>query len=132
MDAKSFQENSKKFDQSSSKYQYRNNTATEKDIRLLHHTLGVAGEAGELVDAVKKHFFYGQELDRENIIEEISDCFWYQSQLLSLLGVSIEECFQINFDKLSKRYAKGYSDQAAKERADKKMEEEDVFIRADD
>ncbi len=32
----------------------------------LHMVLGIAGEAGELVDAIKKATIYGKGLDREN------------------------------------------------------------------
>jgi len=44
---------------------------------LLHGAIGISGEAGELLDAVKKHVFYGKPLDVNNVKEEISDVLWY-------------------------------------------------------
>lgn len=34
---------------------------------------GVSGEAGELLDAVKKSVVYKKPLDRENVVEELGD-----------------------------------------------------------
>ena len=39
--------------------------------RLLHAGIGLSTEAGEFLDALKKHIFYGKELDRVNLKEEI-------------------------------------------------------------
>ena len=38
--------------------------------RLLHAGMGLSTEAGEFLDALKKHIFYGKELDRVNLAEE--------------------------------------------------------------
>lgn len=46
-------------------------------VRLLHAAMGACTESGELMDALKKHFFYGAPLDIPNIIEEIGDLMWY-------------------------------------------------------
>ena len=35
---------------------------------LLHMVVGISGESGELLDAVKKHVIYQKDLDRENLI----------------------------------------------------------------
>src|SRR5690554_4006225 len=47
------------------------------DCNLLHMTCGVSGEAGELLDAIKKHVFYRKPLDMENVIEELGDIEFY-------------------------------------------------------
>lgn len=87
---------------------------------MIHMAVGVSGEAGELLDAVKKHVIYGKELDLENVIEEMGDIEFYLSVLRSLLAVSREEVIKHNMDKLSKRYPKGsYSNEDAINRADK-------------
>ena len=39
----------------------------------LHMVMGISTEAGELLDAYKKHFAYGKELDVVNVGEEIAD-----------------------------------------------------------
>lgn len=97
----------------------------DQAIRLLHHAMGIGGEAGELVDAIKKHIFYGKPLDEKNVVEEIGDILWYATRLLNVLGYSLEDAMGANHIKLNKkRYAKGYSDKAAVDRADKKEEED--------
>lgn len=42
-----------------------------------HMIVGMITEIGELLDAHKKHFAYGKELDMVNVKEEIGDFFWY-------------------------------------------------------
>ena len=91
----------------------------DRQARLLHHSIGIAGEGGELVDAIKKHVFYGKTLDTENVVEECGDLLWYMTRLLDTLGFTLEEAMTHNNIKLKKRYEKGYSDKAAQERADK-------------
>ena len=93
---------------------------------LIHMTLGVAGEAGELVDAIKKHWVYGKPLDVGNVVEELGDLLFYIQGVLSTVtrqGVlapeTLEDLMVANMNKLSKRYPTGYSDQAAIARADK-------------
>lgn len=87
---------------------------------LLHAAVGICGEAGELMDAVKKHWAYGKDLDRDNIIEELGDLEWYMQLARLVIGVSRAEVLEANQAKLSVRYAGlGYSDDAAIARADK-------------
>jgi len=87
---------------------------------LLHATLGISGEAGELLDAVKTSFIYNKELDFVNAKEELGDILWYVALACRTLGVSFDEIMQMNIDKLTKRYPEKYTDEAASERADKK------------
>ena len=87
---------------------------------IVHAALGVAGEAGELVDGVKKSWIYGKPLDRANIIEELGDLRFYVQALQNILGITESDILQANADKLSKRYrGLRYSDKAAIDRADK-------------
>lgn len=90
-----------------------------RGVNLIHMILGISGEAGELVDAVKKHTIYGRELDVQNVIEELGDLEFYMEGLRQELGLSREDILDANIKKLQKRYADGYSDKAAHERADK-------------
>lgn len=86
---------------------------------LLHATLGISGEAGELLDAVKKSFIYNKELDEVNAKEELGDLLWYIALACRSLDVSFEEIMQMNIDKLTKRYPEKYTDSDAVARADK-------------
>jgi NTP pyrophosphatase (non-canonical NTP hydrolase) len=92
---------------------------TEGADGLTHAALGIGGEAGEIVDIIKKHWVYGKELDREHLIEEIGDEMFYIVALCNLLGVTLADCIMQNMDKLRRRYPQGYSDAAAMARADK-------------
>ena len=93
---------------------------------ILHAAVGISGEAGELLDAVKKHWAYGRELDRTNAIEELGDLEFYMTAMRLLLCVSRDEVLQYNAFKLQKRYSSGtYSDAQAQARADKAVAAED-------
>ena len=86
----------------------------------LHMIMGVSGEVGELLDAIKKAVIYNKPLDRENVIEEMGDIEFYLEGLRQGLGISRQETLDANIEKLSVRYAGlRYSDTAAQTRADK-------------
>lgn len=87
---------------------------------MMHAAIGVAGEAGELLDAVKKVWAYGKPLDVPNALEELGDLEFYMEALRQHIGVTREEVLQANQEKLAKRYPGGvYSDQYAQMRLDK-------------
>lgn len=99
------------------------NDLTPEKADLLHMAVGVSGEAGELLDAVKKAVIYNKEIDLENVIEELGDLEFYMSKIRQIVGITREEILKQNIDKLSIRYAKGkYSNDQAQERADKEGE----------
>lgn len=86
----------------------------------LHMAVGASGEAGELLDAIKKWVVYDKPLDRENVIEELGDLEFYLQGLRDGLQITREETIQANIAKLSKRYhSGGYTDAQAQQRADK-------------
>lgn len=87
---------------------------------LHHHTTGMAGEAGELLDASKKVWIYDKPVDVEHIIEEMGDLRWYYQSMLNMLGITDEDIQAANTVKLRKRYPEGvYSNEQAIKRADK-------------
>ena len=89
---------------------------------LQHAALGIAGEAGEIVDALKKHTVYGKPLDTENLIEELGDMRFYMEAVMNLVGISDQDVLQHNANKLATRYKSlTYSSEAAIERADKNV-----------
>lgn len=92
---------------------------TPEKAHQLHMAVGISGESGELLDAIKKAVIYNKPLDRENVIEELGDLEFYMQGLRAGLGITRNETIQANIAKLGKRYSQGYSDQAAQDRADK-------------
>jgi len=90
------------------------------DCHNLHMCMGLSGEVGELIDAVKKSIFYRKPLDRNNVIEELGDIEFYLEGLRQGLGITREVTIAGNINKLGARYEGfKYSDDAAKLRADK-------------
>ena len=88
-------------------------THSTKIIRLLHASQGLATEAGEFTDALKKHIFYGKELDLVNLAEEVGDILWYAALACNTLGVSLEEVMEKNIKKLQKRYPEKFTKENA-------------------
>lgn len=100
---------------------HENFTEEQKDQWDLDHAAkGVAGESGELVDAIKRYTVYEKPLDRKNVIEELGDLRFYMTALQLLLDISEEEVLQANLDKLAQRYPAGiYTNEHAQQRLDK-------------
>lgn len=92
---------------------------TPEDAHNLHMAVGIVGEAGELIDAIKKAVIYRKPLDRENVVEELGDLEFYMEGLRQGLNITREETLAENVEKLSVRYGKTYSNEAAQTRADK-------------
>ena len=86
---------------------------------LRHVVYGLAGEAGEFSDCVKKHDIYGQDLDTKNALEELGDVLWYVALGAETLGVDLEWIATCCIEKLKARYPDKYSDELAKIRLDK-------------
>ena len=87
---------------------------------LWHMATGVSGEAGELLDAIKKVAIYNKPIDIDNVVEELGDIEFYMEGIRRSLGITRDEVLRANIAKLEKRYPKGgYSDQQAQDRADK-------------
>ena len=57
---------------------------------VMHMALGIAGEMGEIIDALKKHHIYGKILDQANIVEEVGDVAYYVAGLLSMTPELLE------------------------------------------
>jgi NTP pyrophosphatase (non-canonical NTP hydrolase) len=94
---------------------------TVRAIRLLHAVLGLASEAGEIADQLKKHFFYGKPLDVVNLAEELGDMFWYEALMANELAathpeISFDSIEETNIAKLKKRYGDKFSEQRATHR----------------
>ena len=94
--------------------------ATEDHLTRLHAAVGISGESGELLDAIKKETMYNKEPDLVNIIEELGDLEFYMEALRQAYNITREETLQANINKLGVRYSSGkYSDKQAQDRADK-------------
>lgn len=90
-----------------------------QNMELVHASLGLAGEAGELVDLIKKSAAYGKALDNDKVLEEAGDVLHCLCRILTERGLTLEQAKEANLAKLAKRYPNGYSNQAAVSRSDK-------------
>jgi NTP pyrophosphatase (non-canonical NTP hydrolase) len=85
----------------------------EKTLMLYHSVVGMTGEVGELATAVEKTCWYGSELDRLNVIEELGDVLWYVAEACTALDVDLEWVMSINIRKLEERYPEKYQQESA-------------------
>jgi len=81
------------------------------EYKILYPTLGLAGEAGEVCEKVKKIIRdkggeFSQD-DRMAIRKELGDVLWYMSQICSDLDIKMESVAIANLEKLRVRQEKG-------------------------
>ncbi|MBD3362513.1 hypothetical protein GF362_02230 [Candidatus Dojkabacteria bacterium] len=85
----------------------------ERAKNLLHGSIGISTEAGELLDHMKKHIYQDRDLDVVNIKEELGDIMWYMAIILRALNLDFEEILDLNIQKLRKRYGEEFDEQKA-------------------
>jgi NTP pyrophosphatase (non-canonical NTP hydrolase) len=81
-----------------------------KDEGLVYVALGLAGEAGEVANIVKKMIrddngFLLQE-KHDKLVAEMGDVMWYMARMCAELGTTLEDVMQQNHDKLEDRLAR--------------------------
>ncbi|MBG9657924.1 nucleotide pyrophosphohydrolase [Cytobacillus firmus] len=76
---------------------------------LSNYAMGLAGEAGEVIDALKKTIYHGHELDRMEVMKELGDVLHYISGLATMLDIELENVARANIVKLQKRYPNGFN-----------------------
>lgn len=91
----------------------RNRLQNEDTIRLLHAAMGMATEAGEFLDMLKKHIFYGKPMDFVNAKEEVGDQMWYAGLAIDVLKTTFNEVLTVNINKLKARYPEKFTEEAA-------------------
>lgn len=71
---------------------------------MMNAALGLAGEAGEIADLHKKHFYHSPKDHREELLLELGDVLYYWNKVRDLWGFSVTEIIQANEKKLFARY----------------------------
>lgn len=82
-------------------------------MRLLHASIGIETEGGEIADVLKKHIFYGKPVDAVNVVEEAGDLLWYISVLLDAVGSNFDEAMSKNISKLRARFGDKFTESQA-------------------
>lgn len=81
--------------------------------KILNAALGISGEAGEVTELVKKWRFHDHELKSSEIKDELGDLLWYIQLMATTLGLTMEEIFRGNIDKLQARYGDTFTVEAS-------------------
>jgi len=74
--------------------------------QILYPALGLAGEAGEVANKVKK-MLRDNDFDRDAIVAEVGDVLWYIAALSRDLNVSLQDIALGNIEKLYGRKERG-------------------------
>ena len=78
--------------------------------RLTTAGVGLAAEAGEFLEIVKKMVFQSKPWtpdNREHLIIELGDVMWYVAQACMALDIPFDDVIKTNIKKLEKRYPGG-------------------------
>ena len=88
-------------------------TRSSPDWRLLISALGLAGEAGEVVDILKKGLGHKRLISEAHLKEELGDVLWYLADIATALGFHLDEVAALNLAKLQRRYPDGFTTSGA-------------------
>ena len=117
-------------------YQYQLQAARTKsdkfynDIHpdIIHAAIGIATEAGEFLDPIKKSMFYSKPVDLVNMDEEIGDIMWYIAIYCNARGIQLSDVLATNINKLRKRYPEKFTNEHA---INRDLEEERAVLEED-
>lgn len=89
---------------------YTSTTAQDEVMGKTILAMGVAGEAGEVLEKWKKIIVYKEGMstdeDVREIAKELGDVLWYVAVFADRLGLSVEDIAAQNLQKLQKRQSK--------------------------
>ncbi len=86
--------------------------------QLANAALGLAGEAGEAADLIKKHLYHDTPLDTDALVKELGDCLWYIGAFATILDMSLDDIAVRNVEKLRKRYPQGFDPERSRNRSE--------------
>ena len=75
--------------------------------KIDYQSLGLAGEAGEVVQQSKENVKQDGKFDREDVAAEVGDCLWYIAALCRDLNFDMGYIARCNLDKLHSRMERG-------------------------
>lgn len=84
----------------------------DNNEKILNAALGLAGEAGEIVETIKKIRHHGHPFTddvRKSILKEVGDVLWYCAEMAHALEEPLSCIARDNVIKLMNRYPEGFS-----------------------
>jgi NTP pyrophosphatase (non-canonical NTP hydrolase) len=79
--------------------------------QLANYCMGLAGEAGEVLEPIKKHLFHRKPLSLDELTKELGDVLWYTAAIANVLDIDLSEALAVNVAKLRARYPNGFQAQ---------------------
>lgn len=89
---------------------------SQEQMEVLHGSMGMVTEAGELMDALKKNLIYGAKLDKVNVQEELGDIGWYWILICRFYGWDPYKILKMNIEKLQLRFPNAFTEEDAMNR----------------
>jgi NTP pyrophosphatase (non-canonical NTP hydrolase) len=77
--------------------------------RLIIAALGLAGEAGEFANLIKKLTAHGHDISPETLADELGDVLWYVAEAATACDLNMGDIAQENVHKLQERYPEGFA-----------------------
>ena len=77
---------------------------SDKLMDMLHCSVGISGEAGELLDHMKKVMWQRHHIDLDYLILELGDILFYLTSMCNCIDVNIDIIRKRNIEKLQARY----------------------------
>lgn len=77
------------------------------------YAMGLAGEAGEVADYLKKVFWHGHKMERSKLVKELGDVLWYVAMVAFKFRITLSEVAKENVIKLRLRYGQRFSSEAS-------------------
>lgn len=84
--------------------------------RKIIAALGLAGEAGEFANMIKKITAHGHDIPVDKLAEELGDVMWYVAEAATACGLNLDDIAANNIAKLKARYPEGFSEEASRNR----------------
>ena len=75
--------------------------------KVLYPALGLAGEAGEVAEKIKKMLRDSNKVSADEIVKELGDVVFYATALANYFSSDLTEVLQVNMDKLNSRAKRG-------------------------
>lgn len=91
--------------------------ASKQQMQAINFTLGMAGEAGEAANIIKKIVFHGHEDKYPALMEEVGDVLWYCAALCEIMGWDLGVVMEFSIQKLQARYPNGFTAEDSRHRS---------------